>query len=198
MRFGKAADGNDPFRQSRREARDLSSGRQARVNLVRNDPEIVPASDCANRGQLCLAKNDAARVIRSGPEDRTGARGDERLERAHIGAEARPRGRPNEARARDFNGGGISRIERVEGNNLVPGAGKAERGDKQCVLRAGQTQHVVGPHRLSRAFRMGFRDGLAKRRPTPRGSVVRVAGRGAARPRALLPPPARLYRGRRY
>ena len=135
----------------------------------------MPARQLRDHGQLRLVQHHAAGIVRCRPEDRAGAGRDQRRERGQIRTPAGSGGNAHQTRSRDLDGGGVSRVQRLEGHDLVPGSREAQGSHEQRVLCAGEVHHVVRTDRLTAARRVCAGDCLAQGRPPGGGQVVRVA-----------------------
>ena len=175
VRLRQTPDGHDTLGRAGRKTGYASTRRQSRIHLVRDQPQIVPARQLRDHGQLRVVQDHAARIVRCRPEDRAGAGRDERRERGQIRTPAGSGGDAHQTRSRHLDGGGVSRVQRLEGHDLVPWSREAHGSHEQRVLCAGKVHHVIRTDRLSAARRVRAGDCLPQGRAPGRGHVMRVA-----------------------
>ena len=159
----KAAEGDHPLRHRLREARHPTARGEAGVDLVGDDPQVVPMRDIADRSPFLSREDDAGGIAGVGEEQRSRARRDRSLEVGGVQPEAvlRAQRHRHQMRARGFERPRIGGVERVEGQHLVAFAADAHRCGEQGVLGARGDDDLVLAHRLSRAPLVQLRDGAS-------------------------------------
>jgi len=98
VRLRQAAERHHLIRQTCGQAWYPPLGCEARVHLIRDQPQVVTARQLGDHAELLLVEHDSARVVRARPQERARARPDEPGERRHIGAARRGRGGAHQAR----------------------------------------------------------------------------------------------------
>ena len=177
------------LRQARGETRQAAAAAQARHRprqrpatgrggaRARRSRRAPPRSSTTPLGLLGLAQK-IARVRCA----------DERRERRKIRAKPCARLARAPVRAPETSmRGRVGRVHGIEGDDLVPGAGDAQRGDEQRVLRPGEIDDVLGRARLLPCARRAC---ARSPRAAPAGPVRRRSAcrrRAAARSRARPP-----------
>jgi len=63
VRLRQTSQGDHPFRQARRESRNVAVGSETRVDLIGDQPEVVLLREFADGIQLRIIEYDAARIV---------------------------------------------------------------------------------------------------------------------------------------
>src|SRR6266481_3105998 len=92
VRFGKTSQGDHSLGQLRGEPGNLTARCQARVDLVADQPQIVPLSEPGDRCQLRFIEYHATRIVRCRPDDGARALGNQSGEGGQIRSEMTARG----------------------------------------------------------------------------------------------------------